>query len=134
MNIESSPLTIACKKEEIVSFISVPSNLNVLLPQDKISEFEADAESCKFKIQGGITISLVLDGNNDFGVAYKSGATSPFPFTLQIYLTAKETRTEGYLQFKGEVPVMVAMLAKNPLTALFNDMSSNLKNIMEQEG
>jgi len=134
MNIESSPLTIACKKEKIVSFISVPSNLNVLLPQDKISGFEADAESCKFKIQGGISISLVLDGNNDFGVAYKSGATSPFPFTLQIHLTAKETQTEGYLQFKGEAPVMVAMLAKNPLTALFNDMGSNLKNIMEQEG
>lgn len=134
MNIESSPLRIACQKEDILSFISIPSNLNALLPQDKISEFEANAEGCKFKIQGGISISLVYDGNNDFGVAYRSGVTSPFPFTLQIHLSAQETYTEGYLQLKGDAPVMVAMLAKNPLTALFNDMGANLKKIMEREG
>ena len=134
MNIEGSPLTIARTKEDIVSFISMPSNINALLPQDKISDFEADTHSCKFKIQGGISISLVYDGNNDFGVAYRSGVTSPFPFTLQIHLSAQETYTEGYLQFKGDAPVMVAMLAKNPLTALFNDMGANLKKIMEREG
>jgi len=134
MNIESRPLRIACQKEEIVSFISRPSNLLALLPKDKISDFEADAESCKFKIQGGINIGLIYDGTNAFGVVYKSGISSPFPFTLQVHLNTKETHTEGYLQFKGDAPVMVAMLAKNPLTALFNDMGSNLKNIMEREG
>lgn len=133
MTIQSNPLLIHCGIEKVSSYLSIPSNLASLLPEDRISEFQSDDQGCAFKVQGGITISLMFIERNEQGIRYVSGNKSPFPFTLQICLTAKDGGVEGYLYFTGDTSPMVAMLAKNPLTALFNDMGQNLKIQLESQ-
>lgn len=134
MIIQSNTLFIDCTVEDVLEFLSHPSNVERLLPEERVSEFKSDEQSCEFKVQGGIVISLLYKGKNNGGILYTSGTKAPFPFTLQITVKSIERGVEGYLLFNGEAPAMVAMLAKNPLTALFNDMGQNLKRHLEQQG
>ncbi|MBM3184941.1 MAG: hypothetical protein FJZ67_01455, partial [Bacteroidetes bacterium] len=119
-------------KEEIISFLSISENLWLILPQDKISDFKADKESCSFKVQGGITISLVQNGNEDNKLFLKSGEKTPFPFNLTIHLIENGSLTDGHIHFDGEVNAFLKMMVEKPLSALFNYMSEKLKSHFEQ--
>jgi hypothetical protein len=94
---------------------------------DKVSNFKADNDSCSFKVQGGITISLIQDGREDGKIFLKSGDKSPFPFKLTIHLNKLEEEvTEGYIEFDGEVNAFLKMMVEKPLLNLFNYMSHKL--------
>ena len=51
--------------QNIESFLIDSNNIEKLLPTDKVSNFESDQNACSFKVQGGITISLVQDGKEN---------------------------------------------------------------------
>ncbi|MFM2038213.1 MAG: hypothetical protein RL432_1152 [Bacteroidota bacterium] len=134
MIIQSDTLVVKCSLVEAFDFLSQPANIEFLLPKERVSDFKSDEQRCEFKVQGGIVISLMFQEKHEEGILYKSGSKAPFPFTLQITVKSIEGGIEGYLRFNGEAPAMVAMLAKNPLTALFNDMGQNLKKRLEEQG
>ncbi len=126
MHILSNQFTVNSTCDIILGYLSLPSNLEKILPAERIHAFEADQTQCSFKIQGGITISLVFVSRSEFGVRYKSGVNSPFPFELKIDTEPLDNQCTGKLEFQGETPPFIAMMAKGPLTALFNDMGKNL--------
>ena len=134
MIIQSNNLFVQSSLEKVQGFLSLPQNIQHLLPQERITDFKADEQGCEFKVQGGIVIPLLLVGQNEEGILYTSGPKAPFPFSLQIVLQPLPSGIEGCLRFNGDAPAMVAMLAKNPLTALFNEMGQNLKVRMEEQG
>lgn len=128
MKIDSTKVIVNANKDVIIEFLKDSNNLIELLPQDKIKEFKSDVSQCSFKVQGGITISLLqngIDGNDKLFL--KSGEKSPFPFNLTIFLTEKESSTEGYIHFDGEVNAFLKMMVEKPLTNLFNYMSNKLQ-------
>jgi hypothetical protein len=113
--------------KNIESFLTDSKNIEHLLPKDKISSFQADDSSCSFKVQGGITISLVQDGFEGDKIFLRSGEKSPFPFKLTIHLKHIEDElTEGYIEFDGEVNAFLKMMVEKPLMNLFNYMSNKL--------
>ena len=132
MELKSNQVSVKATKEEIISFLSNSENLWLILPQDKISDFKADKESCSFKVQGGITISLVQNGHEDNKLFLKSGEKTPFPFNLTIHLIENGSLTDGYIHFDGEVNAFLKMMVEKPLSALFNYMSEKLKSHFEQ--
>jgi len=132
MELKSNQVSVKATKEEIISFLSNSENLWLILPQDKISDFKADKESCSFKVQGGITISLVQNGHEDDKLFLKSGEKTPFPFNLTVNLIENGSLTEGYIHFDGEVNAFLKMMVEKPLSALFNYMSEKLKSHFEQ--
>ncbi|MFM7682014.1 MAG: hypothetical protein ACKO7P_04640 [Bacteroidota bacterium] len=132
MELKSNVVSVKAKKEEIISFLSNSENLWLILPQDKISDFKSDKESCSFKVQGGITISLVQNGHEDNKLFLKSGEKTPFPFVLTIHLIENGSMTDGYIHFDGEVNAFLKMMVEKPLSALFNYMSEKLKSHFEQ--
>jgi hypothetical protein len=78
-------------------------------------------------VQGGITISLVQDGDNGSNELYmKSGEKSPFPFKLTIVMNENSDTTEGHIAFDGQVNAFLKMMVERPLTNLFNYMSTQL--------
>ena len=94
---------------------------------DKVSNFKSDKDSCSFKVQGGITISLIQNGKEDGKIFLKSGEKSPFPFKLTVHLNQLEEEvTEGYIEFDGEVNAFLKMMVEKPLLNLFNYMSHKL--------
>ncbi|MCH2223454.1 MAG: hypothetical protein MK066_01700 [Crocinitomicaceae bacterium] len=43
-------------------------------------------------------------------------------------MTKKDSETEGYIHFDGEVNAFLKMMVQKPLSALFNHMSQKLKS------
>ena len=127
MVIESTPAFAKVSIQEVFSFLRDVSNLYHLLPLDKIKDWEASTEHCSFKVQGGIIIPMeFLSENHPNQLVLKSGAKSPFPFTLTVNLTQVENQTEGQLIFDAKVSKMIHLVAEKPLRNLFNTMASKL--------
>ena len=113
--------------DKIKDFLMISSNLEHLLPMDKIRDFISDETSCSFKVQGGFMISLIQDGSDGNKVFLKSGEKSPFPFKLIIFLEEiSENETKGHIEFDGEVNAFLKLMVEKPLLSLFNYMSSKL--------
>jgi len=114
-------------RTEIENFLVDSRNIELLLPEDKISNFVADEKACSFKVQGGFTISLIQNGKKEGEIYLRSGEKSPFPFKLTVYLNVEEANiTEGYIEFDGEVNAFLKMMVEKPLLNLFNYMSHKL--------
>jgi hypothetical protein len=127
MKIKANTVVVNADQSRVRSFLSDANNMEHLLPMDKISDFQSTKEGCSFKVQGGITISLLENGDNGSNELYlKSGEKSPFPFTLTIFMNENEATTEGYILFDGEVNAFLKMMVEKPLTNLFNYMSTKL--------
>ncbi|MFN5444964.1 MAG: hypothetical protein ACK48V_12140 [Crocinitomicaceae bacterium] len=127
MVIESTPAVAKVSIQEVFSFLRDVSNLYHLLPLDKIKDWEASTEHCSFKVQGGIIIPMeFLSENQPNQLVLKSGAKSPFPFTLTVNLNQVENQTEGQLIFDAKVSKMIQLVAEKPLRNLFNTMATKL--------
>ena len=127
MIITSNEIVVVTNKKELQSFLIDCTNYELLLPQDKISDFKATMAECSFKVQGGITIKLIQSGVDETGaILLKSGVESPFPFTLKVNLIEAINSTRGNIKFDGELSPFVAMVAKKPLENLFNFMAEKI--------
>lgn len=134
MKIDSEKTIINATAEEVFNYLSNAENIGNLLPKDGVKDFKGEQTQCSFKVQGGVTISLIqteLVANDQ--IKMKSGEKSPFPFELTIHLQQREGSTEGYIAFDGEVNAFLSMMVKTPLTNLFNYMSHKLKTVFEPE-
>jgi carbon monoxide dehydrogenase subunit G len=128
MVIDSNKVVANAEPQEICEFLKDANNLVHLLPEEKISDFKATAEECSFKVQGGVMISLVENGQEGNEKLFlKSGEKSPFPFELVVMLKKTEQGTEGYIHFDGEINAFLRMMVEKPLTNLFNYMSNKLQ-------
>ena len=88
----------------------------------------ASAEECSFKVQGGVMISLIEDGQEGTEKIFlKSGKSSPFPFRLTVFISKNAAGSEGYIHFDGEVNMFLKMMVEKPLTNLFNYMSKKMQ-------
>ena len=129
MKIESQKATVQASQTEILEFLSNAENLIHLLPQDKISDWEATTEQCSFKVQGGIVITLIQNGMESPNKLFlKAGEKSPFPFDLTVHISSVNGATEGYSEFEGKVNMFLKMMVEKPLTALFDHMTKQLQN------
>ncbi len=126
MILKSEKVTVNASIKELEEFLCDSRNIEFLLPEDKVSNFTADEQSCSFKVQGGITISLMQDGREKGKVHLRSGEKSPFPFKLIIHLNEVDGNTEGFIEFDGEVNAFLKMMVEKPLLNLFNYMSHKL--------
>lgn len=132
MNIKSEKSVINAPVSEVYTFLSNAENVGVLLPKDEVKDFQGDNTQCSFKVQGGITISLVQEElEPNAAIKMKSGEKSPFPFHLTIVMKDQDGKTEGYIDFDGEVNAFLKMMVKKPLTNLFNHMTNALKDHFE---
>jgi carbon monoxide dehydrogenase subunit G len=132
MKIDSNKSVVNAPIEKVYTFLSNTENIGVLLPKNEVKDFKSTPTECSFKVQGGITISLVqsdLSPNKEIRMV--SGEKSPFPFKLVIHLTDLDGKTEGHIAFDGEVNAFLKMMVKKPLTNLFNHMTGELKEVFE---
>ena len=133
MKIESTKVDVNAAPSVIYNFLKDANNLIHLLPKDNVSDFKATESECSFKVQGGVTITLVQNGGEEPTKLFlKSGEKSPFPFNLTIHIDQIGEQSNGFIAFDGEVNMFLKMMVEKPLTALFNIMSKNLKDHFEK--
>ena len=128
MKIKSQTVIVSAPQQEVFDFLKDANNIIHLLPEDKITDFKATKDDCSFKVQGGVIISLIHDGEEGIDRLFmKSGKKSPFPFRLTINTGNKVDQTEGRIEFDGELNMFLKMMVEKPLTNLFNYMSNKLQ-------
>ena len=133
MIIESTPAVTNAPIDQVFSFLRDVSNLYHLLPLDKIKDWEASTEHCSFKVQGGIIIPMEYQSEErPVQLILKSGAKSPFPFTLTVNLQEEDNQTKGNLVFDAKVSKMIQLIAEKPLRNLFDTMAHKLTERFEQ--
>lgn len=130
MKIDSNKAIVNAPVETVYNFLVNAENIGKILPQKEVQDFKGTATDCSFKVQGGITISLIQDElKPNTEIKMVSGEKSPFPFKLTVHLNSNEGNTEGYIAFDREVNAFLKMIMKKPLTSLFNHMTNELRSI-----
>jgi len=128
MKIKSKKAVVHANQETIFKFLTDSTNLMHILPPDKISDWKSTSTECSFKVQGGVTISLIQDGSEGMEKIFmKSGEKSPFPFKLTIFNNLAGLTSNGHIEFDGEVNKFLKMMLEKPLTSLFNQMAEKLQ-------
>ena len=129
MILKSTTVLIDANQETIFSFLSDSCNLVHILPKENISDWKANSTECSFKVQGGVIISLIQDGFEDKSKIFmKSGEKSPFPFRLTIFINEIEGKSNGYIEFDGQVNMFLKKLVEKPLKELFNHMAMKIQD------
>jgi hypothetical protein len=129
MQIISQEVEIQATTDQILDFVAISSNIEKLLPKEKISDFTSTENSCSFKVQGGIGISLIQAGRENNKLYLKSGDKAPFPFNLIVHVESSNSGCTGHIEFNGEVNAFLKMMVEKPLSALFNHMSLKMKQL-----
>lgn len=130
-NIESNKVTINASQEVVYTFLTDFNNIKELLPQDKISDWNATVDQCSFKIQNAAIIPLVKESvvpHNKINI--KSGEKTPFPFTLEVFINPLDGGgCEAHMEFNGEINAFLKMMVVKPLTNLFNYMAKRMQEV-----
>ena len=123
---ESQTHQVATSPVELTSFLSQPSNLLEILPQDRIENWSSEGDTCRFKIKGLADIQLRLESSEDEKVIYVSTSDKPFAFRLIIHV-AGTSQSDLNASFEADVNSFMGMMLKTPLTNFLNALGEALK-------
>lgn len=126
MKITTSPVTVNSDVQTVKTFLSAPKNIELLVKNEGISNFQSTDTECSFKVKGGILIPLVLNSSSNSLINYISGPKAPFKFNLDIHLSENDTITSAYLNFDGDVNPFLKIMVESPLKQLFERMKDEL--------
>ena len=120
--------TITASNEAVFHFLSDFKNLEDFIPQDKVKDFEATADSCKFSIPGlGQAEVHMLEREPFKTIKLGSKDAGPVPFNFWIQLKELEPGdTRIRLTLHAELNMMIKMMVgkkiKPGLDALIDKM------------
>jgi len=124
----SKTVAVNAPASDIFTFLSDLNNLQKLMPEDKIDQWQSDAESCSFQIKGLAKIGMKLHSTDEHkNIHIVSNGKNPFDFTLDIHLNDKGSTTDSQLIFDGNMNAFMKMMAEKPLTNFFNLLADNLQ-------
>ena len=128
--IESKQVEVSKPATDLYAFLQDMNNFKLLLPQDKISDWQSDGTSCSFKVAGAATIGLMLDGGTPPNlIKLKATDRSPFPFTLDVHLVEENGKTKAYQVFEAELNTFIKMMVEKPLKNLFDHIADRLVTV-----
>jgi carbon monoxide dehydrogenase subunit G len=125
--IESKTVQIAKSPHELYTYLQDMNNFKELLPQDRISDWQSDGNSCSFKVQGAATIGLKIAGGTEPNhLQLASTERSPFPFTLDVHLEDEGTGTKAWQIFNADLNTFIKMMVEKPLKNLFDHIADKM--------
>lgn len=128
--IESKRVNVKNNQESVFEFLGDLNNFKLLLPKDKISNWSSTKETCSFKVQGMATIELILKSSEPTKHHHiVSGASAPFPFTLDIFVEADGDDAIAYNKFQGDINPFLRLMVEKPLSNLFNYIADKVAEV-----
>lgn len=126
--ISSKRVQVKANSKDVCTFLSDMNNIKELLPSEKVENWESDIDTCSFTIKGLAGIGMKKVDSDDTGlVKIASHGKNPFEFTIDIRVdSTDDSSSEAQLEFNGKLNMMLEMMAKTPLTNLFNIMADKL--------
>ena len=115
--------------EKAFGFLSDFRNFSRFIPEDKVKEWEASAEQCKFTVDGiGKAGLKIIEKEPDKLIKISSDGTAgiEFFFWIQIKeIDEKDTRIK--LTIKADLNPMMKMAAAKPLKSFVNLMIDKIE-------
>ena len=127
MNITSKREKISADKSELFAFLEDLTNYEQLMP-DQIADWEAGKDKFRFSVPGMAEIGMKLSEVKRYErVALSSDGKVPFNFSLTFRITPGDESQQAYIEFAGDVPAMLSIMAKKPLQNLIDHMMRSLR-------
>lgn len=135
MIINGEPTTINANEKKVFDFLADFNNFEQLMPE-QVTNWQSDAESCTFTIQGMATISLKYANKQAHQLieVVPEGKT-PLDFNLTLRLNPNdldEQKTTANVEIDAQLNPMMAMMVKKPLQNLVDVIAKNLNEVFSQ--
>lgn len=128
---ESKHVQVNGSIDAVHAYLQNMENIQRLLPKDKISNWQCDADTCSFKIQNVYTLGLkrvsASLNETEATTVFESTDSSPFPFTLTATLKSNGATTEAFELCDASINPFMEMMVKGPLQSLFDYMAERLE-------
>jgi hypothetical protein len=134
LKIESEKITLSKNTNIYIDFLSDLNNYKSLFPEDKISDWKSDNESCSLKIQNVYTLEIIKESVLANSINLISGESSPFKFSLNINIQEnKENICKAQIICNANVSPVLKMMIGKPLNELFNFMANQIEKAIDAE-
>ena len=134
LKIESEKITLTQNFKVYINFLSDLNNYKVLFPEDKISDWKSDNDSCSLKVQNVYTLEMVKESVSKNSINLISGESSPFKFSLKIDLHEDENKIcSAQIICNANVSPVLKMMIGKPLNELFNYMANQIEEAIITE-
>lgn len=130
--IESKEVEIGAMAQKCFDFLLDLNNYHLLLPQDRISDWQSDEKNCSFKIQNTYKLALKYADSEPINkVLITSGEGSPFKFDLYVNLVELENGNTGaQLVCHADINPFLKMMVQKPLNNLFDYMADRMVKVL----
>ncbi len=127
LKLESKIGTIESRDEKIYNFLTDFNNFEKLVPEDKVRNWEADGDTCRFTVDGiGQTGVRILE-KEPFKLIKLAGIDNKFNFYFWIQLKmVAENDTKIRLTAHVDIPPVMEPVAKKPLQKFLNTLVDQL--------
>lgn len=131
-NIQSQKQIIQNTSADIYEFLMDFNNFETMLPP-QISNWQSDAESCSFNIEGMAEIALKMGVcTKPNQVIYISTGKSPLSFDLITEMKELDGKCECQISMNADLNPFLKILAEKPLTNFVNLLVTKLKELKDQ--
>ena len=128
--LQSDTQEINQSAETVFSFFSDFRNIEKILPEGKIENFEASADHCSFYLVGISQLHLKIMEKTEFEKITYQSENNSYQIALEIHLKKIDTnRTYCHLEMSAEFPKIIKMMAEKPLKSVLNKMAEKIKDI-----
>ncbi len=127
---ESSVKTVKVARKPVYGFLADIRNFGSLVPEGKVSNFEAESDNCRFTIDGLGEVGVrQVTTRPDDTIIFESEGSTPFRFDLSIDLEETgDEDTKLKLTLRAELNMMMKMMASKPLEEGLEMVASELAN------
>ena len=130
VTIKSKEVSVNCPIDECFDFLIDMNNYELLLPEDKITDWKSSKDQCYFKIMKTYPLELIFDKITSNEIIHlKSGPSSPFSFTLDLFLNEIDNSTKAQLICEADLNPFLKLLVEKPINHLFDFMAERLAKI-----
>ncbi len=129
INSEANPTLSST--ELLFNFLSDFKNFELILPEDKVENFEYTNQSCSFNIKGitAMTIKMVEKKPYDL-IIFETDGLAKFNFNLKVnFKNSHENFGQCQIDLIGEMNPFILKMVEKQLTQLVNTMSLKLSKL-----
>lgn len=133
LNIIGREQAIGCPVEKVFDFASDFRNFAHLMPA-QVHDYSAVKDSCKFNIAGLGTVSMLMQ-EQYAPILIRAVSTNDTPVNFELQVNLKNINgfsTSATVKVAAEVGTMLALLIKDPLQQIADQLVQKLKEACEK--
>jgi hypothetical protein len=126
-NITSDSLQTTSPHTDLYNYLVDFNNFKAILPEDKVENFIASADSCSFTIKGVTSLTVKrIEAIPHSKIVFESEGLAKFNFKLRVNFMKNGSCN---VDLEGDMNPFIKAMAEKPLTQLVNTMAVKLSQL-----